>query len=170
MADHYTLAITQAGRKSSPTTCTVWMCVIGLLTLHAGLLAWSATRHSPTLNEPGHLVAGISYWKFGRFELYRVNPPLVKLIAALPVMAAAARCFDSRTQCVKLLLLCFEVCSFHLGQLPPNRPHADWTLTADVFTSGPQPRWLPSRSFRARCQWLVGRGQRRGPSPPLGGH
>ena len=88
MADHDALDSTQTGKKTSRTARTVWACVIGLLTIHAGLLAWSATRHSPTLNEPGHLVAGLSYWQFGRFELYRVNPPLVEMIAALPVMAA----------------------------------------------------------------------------------
>lgn len=33
-------------------------------------------------------MAGLSHWKFGRFELYRVNPPLVRMVAALPVMAA----------------------------------------------------------------------------------
>ncbi|MBA3314633.1 MAG: hypothetical protein H0T47_15270 [Planctomycetaceae bacterium] len=59
-----------------------------LLSIHAGLLAYAATRHSPTLNEPGHLVAGLSYWEFGRFEVYRVNPPLTRLVAALPVLAA----------------------------------------------------------------------------------
>jgi len=62
--------------------------LILLLAIHAGLLAWSATRHSPTLNEPGHLAAGISHWQFGRFELYRVNPPLVRMVAAVPVLAA----------------------------------------------------------------------------------
>lgn len=57
-----------------------------MLALHAGLLADGAARHSPTFDEPGHLVAGISHWKFGRFELYSVNPPLVRTIAALPVL------------------------------------------------------------------------------------
>jgi len=61
--------------------------VFTLLAIHTGLLAYSAYVHSPTLNEPGHLVAGLSHWKFGRFELYRVNPPLVRMVAALPVMA-----------------------------------------------------------------------------------
>lgn len=51
-------------------------------------MAYSATRHSPTLNEPAHLVAGLSHWEYGRFELYRVNPPLVRMTAALPVLAA----------------------------------------------------------------------------------
>ena len=61
--------------------------IVLLLVIHSGLLAYSAYVHSPTLNEPGHLVAGLSHWKFGRFELYRVNPPLVRMVAALPVMA-----------------------------------------------------------------------------------
>ncbi|MAT72912.1 MAG: hypothetical protein CMJ58_25810 [Planctomycetaceae bacterium] len=61
--------------------------VLALLAIHTGLLMYSAYVHSPTLNEPGHLVAGLSHWKFGRFELYRINPPLVRMVAALPVMA-----------------------------------------------------------------------------------
>jgi hypothetical protein len=69
------------------STRVAWRIVIGLLAIHTGLLAYSAYVHSPTLNEPGHLVAGLSHWKFGRFELYRVNPPLVRMVAALPVMA-----------------------------------------------------------------------------------
>lgn len=56
-----------------------------LLSIHAALLAVSAARHSPTLDEVGHLPAGICIWELGRFDLYRVNPPLVKLTAALPV-------------------------------------------------------------------------------------
>lgn len=62
--------------------------VVALLAIHVGLIAYSATRHSPTLNEPGHLVAGLSHWEFGRFEVYRVNPPLVHYVAAIPVLVA----------------------------------------------------------------------------------
>lgn len=61
--------------------------VAALLCLHALLLAWGASEKSPTLNEPGHLVAGISYWTFNRFDVYSVNPPLVRLVAALPPIA-----------------------------------------------------------------------------------
>lgn len=61
--------------------------VILLLAIQTTLLAYSAYVHSPTINEPGHLVAGLSYWKFGRFDVYNVNPPLVKMVAALPVIA-----------------------------------------------------------------------------------
>jgi hypothetical protein len=59
-----------------------------ILTVHAILLANAAVRDSPTFNEPAHLVAGVSYWKFGRFDVYKVNPPLVRLIGAAPVVMA----------------------------------------------------------------------------------
>ncbi|MBA3315648.1 MAG: glycosyltransferase family 39 protein [Planctomycetaceae bacterium] len=75
-------------RTSRVRLFAVPVAVATLLSIHAGLLAYAATRHSPTLNEPGHLVAGLSYWEFRRFEVYRVNPPLTHLIAALPVLAA----------------------------------------------------------------------------------
>ena len=64
--------------------------VPGLLAVQAVLLAWGALRHSPTSNEVAHLPAGISHWRFSRFELYRVNPPLVRMVAALPVLVAGA--------------------------------------------------------------------------------
>ena len=64
-----------------------WL-VVAILAIHAGLLTFAATRHSPNLNEPAHLAAGISHWHFGRFDLYRVNPPLVRMVAALPVLLA----------------------------------------------------------------------------------
>lgn len=70
------------------SNCFAGWAVAMLLFTQAGLLAWSATRHSPTMNEPGHLVAGLSHWKFGRFEVYRVNPPLVHYVSAIPVMIA----------------------------------------------------------------------------------
>ncbi|MEZ6121807.1 MAG: hypothetical protein R3C49_01375 [Planctomycetaceae bacterium] len=49
-------------------------------------LIWSATVHSPTIDESGHLPSGISHWHLGRFEGYAVNPPLVRMIAAAPVV------------------------------------------------------------------------------------
>jgi hypothetical protein len=60
--------------------------ICGLLLSHALLLIWSALIHSPNANEVAHLVAGVSHWERGRFELYRVNPPLVRMIAAIPAV------------------------------------------------------------------------------------
>jgi hypothetical protein len=65
--------------------------VPGLLCIHTALLVYGASIHSPTLNEPAHLVAGVSYWRFGRFDLYNVNPPLIRLVAAAPLLFAGAK-------------------------------------------------------------------------------
>ncbi|HUY32584.1 MAG TPA: glycosyltransferase family 39 protein [Pirellulales bacterium] len=59
-----------------------------LLALQATLLAYGGAAHSPTMDEPSHLAAGLSHWFFGRFDLYKVNTPLIKMAAALPVLAA----------------------------------------------------------------------------------
>lgn len=67
-----------------------WLVGVLLLT-HAGLLAWMAARHAPTTDEPGYLVAGLSHLELGRFELGRVNPPLVRTVAAVPVAMAGVR-------------------------------------------------------------------------------
>jgi 4-amino-4-deoxy-L-arabinose transferase-like glycosyltransferase len=61
---------------------------VGLLLTHAALAAWSATLHTPSNDEVAHLPAGVSHWQWGRFDLYNVNPPLVRLLAALPVVLA----------------------------------------------------------------------------------
>jgi hypothetical protein len=56
-----------------------------VMAVHLSLLAWGACKHSPTADEVGHLPAGLSHFEQGRFELYRVNPPLVRMAAAIPV-------------------------------------------------------------------------------------
>jgi hypothetical protein len=50
------------------------------------LLSISANVHSPNLDEPGHLAAGCLCLEYGIYDLYKVNPPLVKCLAALPVV------------------------------------------------------------------------------------
>lgn len=63
--------------------------LIGLL-LFVGALSFNVYSCSPTVDEPGHLAAGVSYWRLGQFHLYRVNPPLIRLIAAVPAVIDAA--------------------------------------------------------------------------------
>lgn len=65
--------------------------VFVLLSTHVVMLAWGGVRQSPTRNELDHLVAGVSHWKLGRFDLFRVNPPLVRMLATVPVLAADTR-------------------------------------------------------------------------------
>jgi 4-amino-4-deoxy-L-arabinose transferase-like glycosyltransferase len=59
--------------------------VIGLVCVHLVLVAWISVRNSPNPDERSHLASGVAIWQFGRFDLYRVNPPLVRLIASAPV-------------------------------------------------------------------------------------
>jgi hypothetical protein len=47
-----------------------------------------ALRQSVTVDEFAHLPSGLSYFEEGRFDLYSKNPPLVKALVALPVLAA----------------------------------------------------------------------------------
>jgi len=61
------------------------LAVLGLLMLLQTLLIIvTANATSATFDEPAHLAAGVSYYELHNFGLYRVNPPLVRLVAALP--------------------------------------------------------------------------------------
>jgi hypothetical protein len=64
--------------------------VIFLLTIHGGLLAWSAATMTATFDEPAHLAAGWYTWQSGQCNLYTVNPPLVKTLAASPLLLVGA--------------------------------------------------------------------------------
>ncbi|HUY92424.1 MAG TPA: glycosyltransferase family 39 protein [Pirellulales bacterium] len=75
-----------ADSGSSQTHLTPVGCL--LLTLHAALAGWLALCISPTCDEVGHLPAGLYCWEFGRFDVYRVNPPLIRALAALPVVCS----------------------------------------------------------------------------------
>lgn len=63
------------------------------LVLQTALISWNNVWNSPVIDEVGHLTAGIRIWQTGQFDLYRVNPPLVKMVAALPAVAGRPR-FD----------------------------------------------------------------------------
>ncbi len=52
--------------------------------IHLWLLLNGALHRFPNVDEIGHLAAGVSNWKHGRFALYKVNPPLMQLVAGLP--------------------------------------------------------------------------------------
>jgi 4-amino-4-deoxy-L-arabinose transferase-like glycosyltransferase len=60
--------------------------VLLVILLVQGIALWIASRRlSPTVDEYPHLVAGLYYWQTGEFNLYNVNPPLVRLWASLPL-------------------------------------------------------------------------------------
>src|SRR5947209_9102238 len=61
--------------------------LIALLALQAGLVIVSSWGNSPCCDEVGHVAAGLHHWETGTFDLYRVNPPLPRLVATLPLKA-----------------------------------------------------------------------------------
>ena len=61
------------------------------LAANACLAIHGLHQQSVTVDEFAHLPAGLSYWQTGSFFAYRVNPPLVKLLAALPVLVERPR-------------------------------------------------------------------------------
>ena len=70
------------GKSPSAIEATI---VATIISVSSCLIFYSASVHSPTLDEPAHLAAGLSHYRFKTYTLYRVNPPLVRLIAVLPV-------------------------------------------------------------------------------------
>ena len=66
-----------------------WM-LAGLIVLHAALLTWSALANSVAFDEYAHLPAGASYVRYRHFGMLNLTPPLVKALAATPVVLAGA--------------------------------------------------------------------------------
>jgi len=56
-----------------------------LLVVQTSMLLFIGWNTAPGWDEWGHLPSGLCHLQFGRFEPYRVNPPLIRMIAALPV-------------------------------------------------------------------------------------
>lgn len=75
-------------RNSRRNRWLIAFLVTVLLVIHAGLLLYSLRRNFATVDEVGHLAAGVAHWQTGDFSPYRVNPPLVRMLATLPVLAA----------------------------------------------------------------------------------
>lgn len=74
------------------------LALIVILALHAALLGYSARVHSAGWDEVGHLPAGIAHCQTGVFDLYRVNPPLVRSCATvLPYLMGTRLDFDGAT-------------------------------------------------------------------------
>lgn len=73
-----------------------WACFAVLAAAHTALQAWLILANAPVLDEVAHLPAGISHWRSGNFDLYRVNPPLVRLLASGAVLAVTDPATDWR--------------------------------------------------------------------------
>jgi glutamine amidotransferase-like uncharacterized protein len=63
---------------------------LAILIVHLVLLVIIAISWSPNPDEKGHLAGGLAIWKYGRLDLYCVNPPIPRLIGALPAFLLGA--------------------------------------------------------------------------------
>jgi hypothetical protein len=61
--------------------------VLGLMLVLAAELVFSIRQQSQTLNESVHIFSGYQYWRHRDFGANPEHPPLVKLVAALPLLA-----------------------------------------------------------------------------------
>jgi hypothetical protein len=76
---------------SGKAMCVTTKCAATLLLVHAVMLGWMAAKNAPVPDEVGHLACGIATWESGDFGLYAVNPPLVRCVAAIPVLLCRPR-------------------------------------------------------------------------------
>jgi hypothetical protein len=59
--------------------------VIILIVVFVVLSIFISKSTSTNHDEAANIVAGISIWKYGCFDLYPVNPPFVKFVAAIQI-------------------------------------------------------------------------------------
>ena len=62
--------------------------LVSLIVLFAAELFFSARQESQTFDEPAHLYAGYGYWLHSDFGVNPEHPPLVKLVASLPLLVS----------------------------------------------------------------------------------
>ncbi|HUD72919.1 MAG TPA: glycosyltransferase family 39 protein [Dongiaceae bacterium] len=73
-----------------PSEAPLLLVVIALVV--SALEGWQAIRSkSATFDEPAHIGAGLSYFKTGSFRLNLQHPPLLKEIAAVPLLMTGVR-------------------------------------------------------------------------------
>lgn len=63
-----------------------WIAVTALIALQVAQFAYIVHRESLTWDEDDHMFAGYEMWKAGDYGLNPEHPPLVKLLATLPVL------------------------------------------------------------------------------------
>lgn len=64
---------------------------IAIATLYFSGVAVHAYRTAPVSDEYGHFAAGLAWWQFGNTDLFRVNPPTIRILATAPAFATGMR-------------------------------------------------------------------------------
>lgn len=63
-----------------------WVVVVAILVLMCCELFLSTRQESQVFDESAHLYAGVEYWRHADFGVNPEHPPLVKLVAAVPLL------------------------------------------------------------------------------------
>ncbi len=74
------------GQKRTISRGTWWSVVLALILLICCELFFSTRQESQVFDESAHLFAGFEYWKHADFGVNPEHPPLVKLVAAIPLL------------------------------------------------------------------------------------
>ena len=78
------MAAAEASTLASPRRIRILVAL--LLAIQAALLLYASRANFVTADEPGYFAAGVTHWRYGEFDLYRVNPPLARMISVLPAL------------------------------------------------------------------------------------
>jgi len=105
---------------------------VTLLLIQALLLAYLSWSTSPNRTEAGHLGAAVYLWHTGKFDIFHVNPPLVRFIAGAPIA-----------------LLCHPEHDF-TGYSPRPQDRSEWRL-GNAFIAANEPDDLRLYIFLARA-------------------
>jgi len=70
---------------TSKSSFTFRVFLVALLLIQTLLLAYFSWSISPNHTEAGHVGAIVYFWNVGKFDVFHVNPPLVRIVAGAPV-------------------------------------------------------------------------------------
>jgi hypothetical protein len=84
-------AETEASSERRKSLIRFWLPVGCLLAIHAGLGISAAAQLTATHDEYWHLPIGLLNLRTGRFDFDDLNPPLCRVVAALPLALTSAR-------------------------------------------------------------------------------
>jgi hypothetical protein len=77
-------SIAEAGPK--PRRLAGLLFAAGLLLVYVTQCVWFIRTQSFTVDEPEHIVAGLEAWRYGEFKQWHDQPPLARLLFAIPLL------------------------------------------------------------------------------------
>ena len=60
-----------------------------LAAMYVAQCIWFVGTQSLTYDEPTHVATGLDAWRYGRYERWNDQPPLARLLLAMPLLGGA---------------------------------------------------------------------------------